>query len=50
VADRVQFGPRSSGSSSAGANYAKKDSKEDKDEAPAIEYPEEQINPDDIPF
>lgn len=49
VADRVQFGPRSQG----GANYADKapapDSPETK--APeAIEYPEEEINPDDIPF
>jgi single-strand DNA-binding protein len=48
VADRVQFGTRSSGTSS-------KTSKEDQsigDIAPSetIEYPTEDINPDDIPF
>jgi single-strand DNA-binding protein len=53
VADRVQFGPRSSG---AGGSSAPKDMPADdasaKDTAPAdtIDYPEEEINPDDIPF
>ncbi len=48
VADRVQFGPRSAGggdgqpqANSDGGNDSKGDS---------IEYPDEDINPDDIPF
>ncbi len=51
VADRVQFGPRASGGesgtprSAAGVPEAKAPSEED-----AIAYPEEDINPDDIPF
>ncbi len=60
VADRVQFGNRpgsaGSGASEAGsgakASSAKSDAA-DKDQsmpADAIEYPEEEINPDDIPF
>ena len=56
VADRIQFGPRTSGagysgggSSSSGAQAPKgKDKSEPSDEA--IEYPKEEINPDDIPF
>jgi len=52
VADRVQFGPRSDGGTSGPSSNqssatapagAKKDSQE-------IEYPEEEINADDIPF
>jgi len=67
VADRIQFGPRGSGSSSgssggaarsAGADggaESKGDSqtnaKTDKAEGvDTIEYPQEEINPDDIPF
>lgn len=61
VADRMQFGPKSS--SAGSGSYEKKDSEEKpkgKDEAPdsakassgepAIEYPEEEINSEDIPF
>jgi single-strand DNA-binding protein len=60
VADRVQFGPKnasdggtppSSGSQSSGAPKpaGKADAVEDK--APAMpDYPEEEINPEDIPF
>lgn len=52
VAEKVQFGPRrentSSGSGdSAQANTANSGKKEELD---TIEYPEEDINPDDIPF
>ena len=56
VADRVQFGPRTSGtgssSESASANSSSKDAKDDKEESvPTIEYPDDDgINPDDIPF
>jgi single-strand DNA-binding protein len=50
VADRVQFGDRkssqdSSYSQSASGSNTKDDKKDD-----AIEYPDEEINPDDIPF
>jgi single-strand DNA-binding protein len=47
VADRVQFGPKSGGAPSAsmGANP------QDDGKAPALpDYPEEEINPEDIPF
>jgi single-strand DNA-binding protein len=50
VADRVQFGPRSGGASTGSSFAGKKDGKEEKEEVGGIEYPEEQINPDDIPF
>lgn len=49
-ADTVQFGPRSSG---GGAPSAARDVSEAPQTAPkedAIEYPAEDINPDDIPF
>jgi single-strand DNA-binding protein len=53
IADRVQFGDRKSGGEGGGytpnqqnANTpAKKDTQND-----SIDYPEEEINPDDIPF
>lgn len=55
VADRVQFGPRSAGAGSAGQSPVV--AKGDKDSEPTppaggggIEYPEEDIDPDDIPF
>ena len=59
VADRIQFGPRSgagggSGSSFSGGGKSEVpvDDSSSKDVPPAgaIEYPEEEINPDDIPF
>lgn len=52
VADSVQFGAKSSGGagtpSQAGSNPAASAKKED--EIDTIEYPEEQINSEDIPF
>lgn len=55
IAERVQFGPRSAGAGAASAGSrdtsssatptSSKTAKED-----TIEYPEEDINPDDIPF
>jgi single-strand DNA-binding protein len=54
VADRIQFGPKGGGG--GGGSYSKESSsskpepKETKDNAPAIEYPEEEINAEDIPF
>lgn len=54
VADRVQFGPKRDGSApAAAAAAATASSKEDNQEAPpegAIEYPEDNVNVDDIPF
>ncbi|MCC7004911.1 single-stranded DNA-binding protein [Candidatus Nomurabacteria bacterium] len=47
VADRVQFGPRFGGAAPAGAGKGKAE------EVPAvdtIQYPEDEINPEDIPF
>ena len=49
IADRVQFGPKGSGGGAAPADNAKADDKDAK--APAMpDYPEEEINPEDIPF
>ena len=61
VADNIQFGSRGGGSSSSGpaasANTPVSGSKDAKDDASkdpsggeAIEYPQDSINPDDIPF
>ncbi len=47
VADRVQFGPRTGG----GATPAATGGSAPDDRAPGLpEYPEEEINPEDIPF
>lgn len=51
VAERVQFGPRSGGNATGAA--APRNTEEAPQRAPkedSIEYPEEDINPDDIPF
>lgn len=51
VAERVQFGPR--GSASGGGSPNPRSDAEAPQRAPkedSIEYPEEDINPDDIPF
>ena len=57
VADRVQFGPRGSGSgghSGGGAQGGHDEMPPIADEGPpagpGIDYPKEEINPDDIPF
>lgn len=62
VADRVQFGPRSGGSQSAGAGQGghstgggqggRKHVDDEAMDSPSsgIDYPKEDINPDDIPF
>ncbi|KKP85933.1 single-stranded DNA-binding protein [Candidatus Nomurabacteria bacterium RIFCSPHIGHO2_02_FULL_35_13] len=52
VADRTQFGPKS-GSTSASiqsADSGKASNEKDSKEIDTIEYPEEDINPEDIPF
>lgn len=60
IADRVQFGPRTAGGSGGshsnqGGGGAHPSSKSDADDSqgassPGIEYPKDEINPDDIPF
>ena len=52
IAEKTQFGPKAGGSQGDGGNYTPKEAP--KQEAPndmdSIEYPEEDINPEDIPF
>jgi single-strand DNA-binding protein len=52
IADKIQFGPRRDGSSSQASPSTTQAQAGQDDKAPmdAIEYPEEEINPDDIPF
>ena len=57
IADNVQFGTRAGGAGGSGSPSAPagKGAKDAPNDAPAsagdtIEYPEEEINPDDIPF
>lgn len=50
VADRVQFGPRPEGGTSTTAPTSKAKPVAKKEELDTIQYPEEEINPDDIPF
>ncbi len=54
VAERVQFGSRASGGGSGtGGGVSSAPSNMDEQKAPkddAIDYPQEDINPDDIPF
>lgn len=54
IADKTQFGPKGSGSnaggSSTGASTANKATENKDDDMDSIEYPEEDINPEDIPF
>jgi len=51
VADRTQFGPKGGASSGAGTSSAgSKMPVAESQEVDAIEYPEEDINPEDIPF
>ncbi|HWP61708.1 MAG TPA: single-stranded DNA-binding protein [Candidatus Paceibacterota bacterium] len=57
VADRVQFGPRGSGGGGAASGGARRGASHDEQQheegasSPAgIDYPKDDINPDDIPF
>ena len=52
VADRVQFGPRRDGGSAPAPQDSapSKDSASSDDGGKAIEYPQEEADPDDIPF
>jgi len=49
VADRVQFGPKSSGGSGGGRKQQEQHD-EEAPSSPGIDYPKDDINPDDIPF
>src|ERR1035437_3404796 len=49
IAERTQFGPRASGAGSAPSTASKAPAGE-QGEVDTIEYPEEDINPEDIPF
>jgi single-strand DNA-binding protein len=48
VADRVQFGPKGGGSTGAAPTSNPQDT--DSKAPPLPDYPEEEINPEDIPF
>jgi len=48
IADRVQFGPKREGGAAAPASQQPAGAK--KEEIDTIEYPQEDINPEDIPF
>lgn len=50
VADRVQFGPRSGGSGASGTNASQSAPAKSDSKANDIEYPQEDIKPEDIPF
>ena len=54
VADRVQFGPQSGGSGGYGERESQSSSHgssgKGAEEPPTIDYPQEDINPEDIPF
>lgn len=54
VADRVQFGPKGSGSGDGGGapknSSSASGAKDDGRESALPDYPEEDINPEDIPF
>jgi len=53
VADRTQFGPKGTGgspSASGGQGVSQGPAKASNEEMDSIEYPEEDINPEDIPF
>ena len=52
IAERVQFGPKGSGGASAGASRtpAPEEDVASSGNGAGIEYPKDDINPDDIPF
>jgi len=50
IADKVQFGPKAGGSTASPAFASKDEGTEKLPDSAAIDYPEDEINPDDIPF
>lgn len=49
IGERIQFGPKREGSVS-GSSYEAPQADDNKKALDTIEYPEEEINPEDIPF
>jgi single-strand DNA-binding protein len=50
IAERVQFGPKGAGTSGTPHSSGKAQDEQKAPKEDVIEYPEEDINPDDIPF
>ena len=50
IADRIQFGPRREGTGGGYSPAPAPEADEHKKAIDTIEYPEEEINPEDIPF
>lgn len=51
IMDRFEFGPNGGGSSAPASNNAAKENSSPQQSAPVLpDYPEEEINPEDIPF
>ena len=50
IADRIQFGPSAGGGAGGGGKRAPADEPEAAGSGGGIEYPKDEINPDDIPF
>ena len=50
IADRTQFGPRGQNGGAPSAGSSKASAPSSVEEVDTIEYPEEDINPEDIPF
>ncbi len=50
IADRVQFGPRTGGGAPGERQGGERPETSSPAEGAPVEYPEEEINPDDIPF
>jgi single-strand DNA-binding protein len=50
IAETVQFGPRSAGGQGAPARQSDAEATQKAPKDDAIDYPTEDINPDDIPF
>jgi single-strand DNA-binding protein len=50
IADRTQFGPKGSSNGSSASPSATAPAQGTEDASDTIEYPEEDINPEDIPF
>lgn len=50
VADRVQFGPKSGGGGASSQSDTEAPQSAPNDDGGQIDYPEDEINPEDIPF
>lgn len=50
IADSVQFGPRGSGGGGGGGSRQAEPEDIQQSSGPGIDYPKDDINPDDIPF